>query len=73
MKEKEAKSLLLEAWDAWTAKMGLDPAKATGRDALLFYYELKDEKSPLLRFISRAREKWFVVHDWLLSSRRIGP
>ena len=72
MKQSEVKPLVLEAWDAWAAKRGLDPAKATGRDALQFYYELKDTNSPLLRFISRAREKWLVVHDWLASERRIG-
>jgi hypothetical protein len=72
MKQKEAKPLVLNAWDAWAAKRSLDPAKATGRDALQFYYELKDAKSPLLGFISRAQEKWLVVHDWLVSERRIG-
>jgi hypothetical protein len=72
MKQKEVKPLLLDAWDAWIANRGLDPAKATGRDALQFYYELEDANSPLLKFISRAREKWQVVHDWLVSERRIG-
>ncbi len=71
MKQKEAKALVLQAWDAWAAKRGLDPAEATGRDALQFYYELRDAKSPLLGFLSRAREKWQVVHDWLLNERRI--
>ena len=36
MKQKEAKLLVLQAWDAWAAKRGLDPAKAAGRDALQF-------------------------------------
>jgi hypothetical protein len=72
MKQKEARPLVVAAWDAWAAKRGLNSADATGRDALQFYYELQDVGSPLLKFISREREKWQVIHDWLVSQRRIG-
>jgi hypothetical protein len=72
MKQKEAKPLVVAAWDAWAIKRGLDNADATGRHALQFYYELQDVNSPLLKFISREREKWQVIHDWLVSERRIG-
>jgi hypothetical protein len=72
MKQKEARPLVVAAWDAWAAKRGLNSADATGRDALQFYYELQDVGSPLLKFISREREKWQVIHDWLVSERRIG-
>jgi hypothetical protein len=72
MKQKEAKSLLIAAWDAWLEERGIGHNDATGRDALQFYYELQDAKSPLLGFISRARDKWDVVHDWLVSERRVG-
>jgi hypothetical protein len=72
MKQNEARPLVLKAWDAWAAKRGVDPATATGRDALQFYYELKEANSPLLGFISRTREKWLVIHDWLVSEGRIG-
>jgi hypothetical protein len=72
MKQKEARPLVVAAWDAWAAKRGLNSADATGRDALQFYYELQDVSSPLLKFISREREKWQVIHDWLVSERRIG-
>jgi hypothetical protein len=72
MKQKEAKPLLIDAWDAWLENRGIDHNDATGRDALQFYYELQDKKSPLLGFISRARDKWDVVHDWLVIERRVG-
>jgi hypothetical protein len=72
MKQKAARPLVVAAWDAWATKRGLDNADATGRDALQFYYELQDVNSPLLKFISREREKWQVIHDWLVSERRIG-
>jgi hypothetical protein len=72
MKQKEAKPLLMAAWDAWLQKKGISHNDATGRDALQFYYELQDTKSPLLGFISRARDKWDVVYDWLVSEGRVG-
>ena len=72
MKQNEAKPLLIAAWDKWLKQRGINPNDATGRDALQFYYELQDTKSLLLRFISRARDKWDVIHDWLVSERRVG-
>jgi hypothetical protein len=72
MKLKEAKPLVIAAWDDWAAKRGLRPDNAAGRDTLQFYYELQDAKSPLLKFDSRTREKWQVIHDWLVSEQRVG-
>jgi hypothetical protein len=72
MKQKDAKPLVIAAWDAWLEKRGIDDKDATGRDALQFYYDLQDTNSPLLRFISRGRDKWDVVHDWLVIERRLG-
>jgi hypothetical protein len=72
MKQREAKLLMLEAWDAWLKKSNLNPQAATGRDALQFFYELQDKKSPLLNFFSRTRDKWQVVHEWLLDERHFG-
>lgn len=72
MRLKEAKPLVIAAWDDWAAKRGLRPDDATGRDTLQFYYELQDAKSPFLQFFSRTREKWQVIHDWLVSERRVG-
>jgi hypothetical protein len=72
MKQKEARPGLVAAWDEWAARKGVDLDDATGRDTLQFYYDLQDAKSPLLEFVSRTCEKWQVIHDWLVSERRIG-
>jgi hypothetical protein len=72
MKLSEAKPLVIAAWDDWAAKRGIKPDYAEGRDALRFYYELQETKSPLLRFISRARDKWEVIYYWLMSERQVG-
>ena len=72
MKLEEAKPLVITAWDVWTAKSGLRHDKATGRDTLQFYYELLDTKSPLLHFVPRKHEKWQVIHEWIVSERRLG-
>jgi hypothetical protein len=72
MKLSEAKPLVIAAWDDWATKRGITPDYAEGRDALRFYYELQEEKSPLLRFISRARDKWEVIYYWLMSERQVG-
>jgi hypothetical protein len=71
MKQKEAKPLVIAAWKEWMSTRELDAAEATGRDALRFYYDMKDAKSPLLKFRTRARDKWEVIHDWLMRERRI--
>jgi hypothetical protein len=70
MKQSEAKPLVIAAWRRWLATRGIDHEIATGRDALQFYYELQDTKSPVLKFTSRAREKWDVIHDWLIGERQ---
>jgi len=49
----------------------MDSDRATGRDALKFYVELEDTRSPLLNFETRRRDKWQIVHDWLLGAQRI--
>jgi hypothetical protein len=71
MKMKEAKPLVVAAWDEWVTKRGLDCDDTTGRDTLQFYCELQDAESPLLNFTSRARDKWYVIHDWLVSAQRV--
>jgi hypothetical protein len=65
MKQKEAKPLVIEAWNRWSQKRGIERNDATGRDLLQFYYELQDAKSPLLKFMSRGRDKWLIIHEWL--------
>jgi hypothetical protein len=72
MKLKEIKPLVIAAWDDWTASRSLRCDNATGRDTLQFYYELQDTQSSLLHFVSRKREKWQVIHEWIESERRVG-
>jgi hypothetical protein len=71
MKQAEAKPLLIKEWDRWVRAQSIDSDMATGRDALKFYVELEDTRSPLLNFQTRHRDKWQIVHDWLLGAQRI--
>lgn len=66
MKQKEAKVLILREWERWLQIQSIDPDHATGRDTLKFYFELQDNKSELLDFQSRGRDKWHIMNGWLL-------
>jgi len=71
MKQAEAKRLLIQTWDEWINKQPVQSSKATGRESLKFFYELQDARSPLLNFDSRGRDKWLILHAWLLSEGRV--
>jgi hypothetical protein len=71
MRQNERKSLILLEWDRWRKTQAGDKPKPTARDTLKFFYELQDRRSPLLDFRSGGRDKWQVVHDWLLSEGRV--
>ena len=71
MKQEEAKQLIIREWDRWVQTQPIDSGGATGRDSLKFFLELQDARSPLLDFQTRGRDKWQVVHAWLLSARRV--
>jgi hypothetical protein len=71
MKQKEAKILIIREWDWWVQMQSIDPGGPTGRESLKFFLELHDAKSPLLDFQHRGREKWQIVHAWLLSAQRL--
>jgi hypothetical protein len=71
MKQVEAKRLIIKEWDRWVRQQSVDSDRATGRDSLKFYVELEDARSPLLNFPTRGRDKWQIVHDWLVGSGRI--
>jgi hypothetical protein len=71
MKQEKAKRLLIREWDRWVQTQPIDPARASGRDSLKFFVELQDARSALLDFQTRGRDKWQVVHAWLLSARRV--
>jgi hypothetical protein len=71
MKQEQAKRLLIQEWDDWIQKQATAPSEPTGRDSLKFFLDLKDARSPLLNFQTRGRDKWRVVHDWLLGAGRV--
>lgn len=71
MKQEEAKQLIIREWDRWVQTQPIDSGGATGRDSLKFFLELQDARSPLLDFQTRGRDKWRVVHAWLLGARRL--
>jgi hypothetical protein len=70
MKQKDARALMMPEWGRWLQSQSIDPDQATGRDSLKFYFELEDKRSPLLNFQTRGRDKWEVVHAWLVGERR---
>jgi hypothetical protein len=70
MKREEAKRLIVQAWDQWIASQPAVPDRATGRETLKFYLELKDAQSSLLKFQGRGRDKWEIVHGWLRGEGR---
>ena len=70
MKQKEVRALIIREWDRWLQTQSVDPEGPTGRDSLKFYFELQDKRSPLLNFQTRGRDKWEVVHAWLVGERR---
>ena len=71
MKCKEAKLLIIEAWDSWLSKQAIGFARPTGRDSLRFFIELEDTHSHLLEFDPKRRDKWLLNHSWLQSTRRV--
>ena len=71
MKQVEAKRLIIKEWDRLVRQQSVDSDRATGRDTLKFYVELEDARSPLLNFQTRGRDKWQIVHDWLVGAGRI--
>jgi hypothetical protein len=71
MKQKELRSLIVREWDQWLQTQSIGPTGPTGRDSLKFFVELQDARSTLLDFRSRGRDKWQIVHSWLVSERRV--
>jgi hypothetical protein len=71
MKQSEAKRLILEDWDRWLQKHALNTDDVSGRESLKFFIELQDLKSPLLNFQTRGRDRWRIIHGWLVSEGRV--
>jgi len=71
MKQRDLRTHIIREWDTWLQNHAIPPGTATGRDSLKFYFELQDKRSTLLNFQSRGRDKWQIVHSWLLSEHRV--
>jgi hypothetical protein len=71
MKQQEAKPLIIQEWDRWVQTQSINPKRAGARDSFKFFLELQEARSPLLNFQSRFRDKWPIVHAWLLSKDRV--
>jgi hypothetical protein len=71
MKHQEAKRLIVREWDRWIQTQPIDANCASVRDSLKFFVELQDTRPAFLDFRSRGRDKWRIVHGWLLSERRV--
>ena len=71
MKQKDARSLIVQEWDRWVQTQRIEGGGATGRESLKFFFELQDQRSPLLDFQARRRDKWQIVHNWLLNEHRV--
>jgi len=71
MRQGERKDLVFREWDRWLQTQQINPQAATARDSLRFFCELQDQRSPLLEFRSGRRDKWQVIHAWLLGEGRV--
>jgi hypothetical protein len=71
MRQKEVRALIIREWDRWLQTQSIEPGGPTGRDTLKFFFELQDARSPLLDFQSRGRDKWQIIHTWLLSKEPV--
>jgi hypothetical protein len=64
-------ALIAREWDQWTKRRRLARHTLPAKETLRFYTELQNAKSPLLDFNSRGRDKWRIVHDWLVAAGRV--
>jgi hypothetical protein len=72
MKQEEAKHLIIGQWDRWVQTQPINSGRATSRDSFKFFLELQDARSAFLDFRTRNhRDKWQVMHTWLLAARRL--
>ena len=66
MTKEESRLRVMREWISWRDANGVT-AEARGNDALRFYTHLQSNHPELLRF-RRSRDRWEVVHDWLLGN-----
>jgi hypothetical protein len=63
-------SLIVQEWDRWIATKGMSRYRATQKETLEFFLELQSARSPLLDFNPRGRDRWEIVHRWLVIAGR---
>jgi hypothetical protein len=63
--------LIVQEWDRWVTRRRLPRYRATRKETLEFFLELQNAKSPLLDFNPRGRDKWEIVHRWLVIAGRV--
>jgi hypothetical protein len=71
MRTEETKRLIVREWDRWLQTQPINPRRAGARDSFRFFLELQEARSPLLDFQARGRDKWQIVHTWLLIEGRV--
>jgi hypothetical protein len=71
MRRDVRKCLILVEWDRWLKSQPIGPTTPNARDSLKFFYDLQDQRSPLLDFRPSRGDKWQVIHAWLLNEGRI--
>jgi hypothetical protein len=64
-------SLIVQEWDRWIGSRDPTRYPATRKETLAFFLELQTAKSPLLDFNPRGRDKWEIVHRWLVGAGRV--
>jgi len=61
---------ILEAWDDWSDNRGTRFTLPSVRDTFVFFLELKQSRPDLFEFNPRGRDKWKIMHGWLVASGR---
>ena len=61
---------IIEAWDSWTDSRGAQFEVPTVRDTFVFFLELRQSRPDLFDFNPRGRDKWKIMHGWLVASGR---
>ena len=64
-------ALIVREWDRWTSQQGIARYGLSARETLKFFAELENARSSLLGFNPRGRDKWKIVHSWLLAAGRV--
>jgi hypothetical protein len=69
--EEAALAAIGGEWDKWSKDHGIASNNATGHDAFTFFGYVLQQRNHLLDFRAIGGDKWQVVHDYLLRTKRI--